>query len=57
MAQMAFDEADRTQNKTEMAKKTLEGLESEIQEFLNHTLATPLDIQTLAGEVKKKKFS
>ncbi len=54
---MAFDEADRTQNKTEMAKKTLEGLESEIQEFLNHTLATPLDIQTLAGEVKKKKFS
>ena len=53
LAQMAFDQAEQTQNKTEMAKRTLEGLEGELQEFLKHTLATPVDIQTLAQEVRR----
>lgn len=55
VAQDAFDTTERASNGTEVAKQTLEGLETEIQEFLNQTFATPLDIRTLAEEVKSLK--
>jgi len=51
LAQSAFNITEKATNATEAAKKTLEGLETEIQEFLNQTFATPVDIRTLAEEV------